>query len=609
MAITESHDIINANLLKTVPRQPGVYIMTDRQGRILYVGKAVNLRKRLASYARWKVGTPSKTSVMLKKTAGLETIITRTDKEAFLLEASLIKKHRPRYNVLLRDDKSYPYIKVTVQEKWPRVVVTRRKVKDGSRYFGPYSSASAMWATVKLLNSLFPLRRCRTKEVPRRARPCLNSQINRCLAPCSGGVDRHQYQAMVSGVLMVLEGRDRQLAGELKEKMDRASREMRFEEAALYRDQVHALSATLEKQLIAATDSRNREIIGFARRGASVAVAMLTVIKGQVSGQRSFFLAEPLGGDEEILTEVIRDYFGADMTVPGEVILPFEPADADLLAEFLAEKRGGRVGLRVPQRGDMLKLLEIAVSNAQKVFADRDKKEQSWQATAAGLAEKLQLSRIPHRIECLDISNISGTSAVGALVSFEHGSKDKKRYRRYALRTVVGPDDYASMEEVIGRRLKKGLGEDDLPDLLLVDGGKGQLNIMRGVLEGLGLTERIELAGIAKERGEEGEKVYRPGRKNPLKLAPNSPLLLFLMQIRDEAHRFAITYHRHKRSKKTLASELEEIPGIGRTRKQELLKELGSLKRIREAGVDELARVPGIGRNTAARIYQYFHSG
>ncbi|MFP3983061.1 MAG: excinuclease ABC subunit UvrC, partial [Desulfurivibrionaceae bacterium] len=479
----ETHSVINADFLKTVAREPGVYIMIDRQGRVIYVGKAANLRKRLASYARRHWGAPSKTAVMLGKVASLETIITRTDKEAFLLEASLIKKHRPRYNVLLRDDKSYPYIKVTVPEKWPRVVVTRRKKKDGSRYFGPYSSASAMRATLKLINSLFPLRRCRNKDVPRRDRPCLNSQMKRCLAPCSGEVDVEKYQEMVSGVLMILEGRDRKLVQTLKAKMARASEERSFEEAALYRDQIKALSSTLEKQLVASTDSRDREVIGFARSGASVAVAMLTVQEGKVCGQQSFFLTEPLGTEAEILTEVIRDYYDGSRSVPGEIILPFEPSEPALLSGYLGEQRGGRVHLRVPRRGDLRKLLEIADSNAAQVFADREKREKSWQATSSLLAEKLQLFRKPHRIECLDISNISGTNAVGSLVSYKDGVKDKKKYRHYNIKLAEGPDDYAMMTEVMERRLKKGVEEEDLPDLVLVDGGKGQLNVISRVIE------------------------------------------------------------------------------------------------------------------------------
>ncbi|MFO7761168.1 MAG: excinuclease ABC subunit UvrC [Thermodesulfobacteriota bacterium] len=607
MTPKEPTEVINAEFLRSVAREPGVYIMYDWQGRAVYVGKAVNLRKRLASYVRRKGGIPTKTAVMLGRVASVETIITRTDKEAFILEASLIKEYRPRYNVRLKDDKSYPYIKVTVQEKWPRLLVTRKKKKDGSRYFGPYSSASTMKATLKFLNSLFPLRRCKKKDVSLRDRPCLNFQMGRCIAPCSGNVDEEKYQEMVSGVLMVLEGRDRNLVRVLKEKMTRASDDQRFEEAAFYRDQINALSSTLEKQLVAGADCQDREVIGFARRGTSAAVAMLTVKKGQVSGQHSFFLAEPLGKDGDILTEVIRDYFDGDKSAPREIALPFETSEPKLLSEYLGEKSGIKVRLKVPKRGDLRKLVEIANCNARQVFEDQDKKEKSWQATAVGLAERLQLSRKPHRIECLDISNISGSNAVGSLVSYRHGSKDKKRYRHYNIKSVAGPDDYAMMAEVIGRRLKKGVEAGDLPDLLLVDGGKGQLNIVSRVLEGFDLTGRIEVAGIAKERQGEGEKIYRPGRKNPVKLTAHSPLLLLLMQIRDEAHRFAISFHRRQRQRKTFVSELDDIPGIGRSRKEDLLKELGSLKRIRNAGIEDLEKVPGIGRGSAARIYRHFH--
>lgn len=604
----KEHLVIDSQFLRTVSQEPGVYLMLSRQDKVLYVGKALNIRKRLASYSRWTGAEHSKTTVMLRQVAGVETIITRTEKEAFILEASLIKKHRPKYNVILRDDKNYPYIKVTVKEQWPRLVMTRRKQNDGSRYFGPYASSSAMWATIKLLNCLFPLRRCKGKELQRRKRPCLNHQMGRCTAPCMGAVDQTAYREMVNNVMLVLEGRDRQLVSKLQSKMAKAAEELRYEDAATLRDQLTALIATLEKQIVVGNRKQDQDVYGFKRHGASVAVSIVGIRQGVVSGHRSFFLSEPVGQDLEVLSEVVKRFYAEKASVPGEIILPFPIDDQASLEDWLSDLRGNAVHFRIPLRGDMMKLTHMAAVNARQVFADREKQKKSWQVLADGLVAILNLSKKPDCIECLDISNIGGQHAVGSLVCFENGVKEKRKYRHYTIKTVEGPDDYAMMAEVLERRFRRGIQDDDLPDLLMVDGGKGQLNIARRIAKECLPDNSLELLGIAKEKEEEGDKLYRAGRKNPVLLPPHSPYLLYLMKIRDEAHRYGITLHRRLRRKKTLASELDSILGVGTKRKKELLRSLGSLQRIKAASVDDLIGVPGIGIELAKYIHRYFHN-
>ncbi|MDH3393006.1 MAG: excinuclease ABC subunit UvrC, partial [Desulfobulbaceae bacterium] len=549
---------LTSDFLKSVARLPGVYLMKAGDGVVLYVGKARDLRNRLSSYARYDRSTVTKTAMLLSRIRTVETLITQTEKEALILEASLIKKHLPRYNVILRDDKNYPYLKVTVGEKWPRLVMSRRRVGDGSRYFGPFSSSGAMWETLNYLHSIFPLRRCKGKEAPARKRPCLNFQMHRCLAPCVGNADPQRYQEMVKNVLMVLEGKKEKLVKQLTQRMDEAAKEQRYEDAALCRDWLRAIGKTLEKQVVVATHKMDQDVFGMVREGGSLALAVLLIRQGRLEGHHLFFVAEPLDDDGEILREAMERFYEHDRVVPHEVVVPLLPTADVVLAEWLTDLRGSGVKIVVPRRGDRVRLLQMAEANARQAFADKKKKSQSWQVLAGALKKTLQLRRLPDRIECLDISNIGGELAVGSLVCFQNGDKEKAGYRHYKIRTVQGADDYAMMREVLLRRLQKGRDEGGLPDLLLVDGGKGQLNIARQVLKELDMVEMVELAGIAKERDEEGEKLYRPGRKNPVLLARHSPVLLYLMRIRDEAHRYGITFHRKWRRRHTLRSVLDE---------------------------------------------------
>ena len=595
---------LSAEFLATVSHGPGVYQMLGRT-RILYVGKARDLRKRLSQYAHFNGPAHAKTAVMLSHVQRVETILTTTEKEALILEASLIKQHRPRYNVILRDDKNYPLIKVTTREEWPRVVVTRRRLRDGNRYFGPYASSTAMRSTLQMLYNQFPLRCCKT--VRERSRPCLNFQMGRCLAPCAGRVDAADYQRMVRDVLLILEGRTDQVVGELTAKMEQAAEALRFERAAVYRDQIRALARTTEHQAIVADHHLDQDVFGIHRQDASVGIALLFVRGGMITGAQTFFLPEPLGEDDSLLSQTILQYYSTERQPPRELLLPFALEDAEPIGERLAELREGPVALLAPQRGKRMQLMQMAAANAAQIFSERAKKEQSWATLAAALQARLRLERQPEVIECVDISNLQGKQAVGSLVSFVHGDKAAGRYRHYRIRSQDTPDDYAMMGEVLARRLEKGLERDDLPDLLLLDGGKGQLQVAMAALARFDLGGRIDLVAIAKEKAEEGEKLFRPGRKNPVLLPAHSPVLLYLMRIRDEAHRFGITFHRRLRGREQLQSRLDAIEGIGPKRKQQLLRTLGSLRRVAEADLDTLAAVPGIGPELARQIHTSLH--
>ena len=599
--------MFTANLISSVSHSPGVYLMLDSKSAVLYVGKAKDLAKRLASYSRFAGSEHSKTSVMLSQVAKIDTIITRTEKEALILEASLIKKHSPKYNIILRDDKNYPLIKVTVQEEWPRVMMSRRRHKDGARYFGPYSSSSAMWATLKIISKLFPLRRCKGSKLKVRKRPCLNYQMGQCLAPCSGLADPASYQDNVAKVLMILEGRNKDLIAQLKSQMQEFSEKLDFEQAAKKRDQIQALSRTLEKQVVAASHFRDQDIFGFSRKDISVAVAILVIRGGLISGSRNYFLADPFGDDSAILSQILNQFYFHGDNLPKEIIIPFAISDAGLFIERFSELRKGKVEILTPKRGDKAALLRMAETNAAQIFEEKEKKEKSWLGLSDSIAKKLKLFKIPESIECLDISNISGKMAVGSLVCFKRGEPAKESYRHYKIRTVDGPDDYAMMAEVMQRRFTRGIEEDSLPDLFIVDGGKGQLGMAMRIAGDLGIKDQLDWIGIAKEKDSEGEKLYKPGRKNPILLAAHDPVLLHLMRIRDESHRFGVTFHRKLRNKKTLASELDQIPGVGPARKKQLLKSLGSLKRVKQAELEQLSSVPGVGEELAAHIYKFFH--
>ena len=419
--------MLNQEFLTSVPHAPGVYLMLDRSSAVLYVGKAKDLFKRLSSYVRFKGSAHNKTTVMLSRVHKVDLVLTNTEKEALILEASLIKRHRPRYNVILRDDKSYPLIKVTVQEEWPRVFMTRRKKNDKARYFGPYASSSAMWTTLNLLHTLFPLRRCKGTKLKPRKRPCLNFQMNRCLAPCCGKIDNETYRAMVDKAILFLEGRNRNLLRDLEKDMKQASARLDFEQAAIIRDQIGGLKRTLEKQVVVTQSKEDRDVYGFARSDASVSVVLLYVREGVVRGTRMFFMEDTYGDDKAIMSQIVKQVYDERSLPPQLVLLPFEIEDQLLLSERLSELSGRKTVLSVPRRGDRKDLVAIANANATQRFDELDKKRASWEALGTDLQKRLKLSRQPHHIECVDISNISGTNAVGSLVRYENGQPEKKR--------------------------------------------------------------------------------------------------------------------------------------------------------------------------------------
>lgn len=582
--------------------------MLDSKSRVLYVGKAKDLKKRLTSYTRFSGSDHNKTTVMLSHIIKVDTILTHTEKEALILEASLIKKHKPKYNIILRDDKNYPFIKVTVQDKWPRVHMTRRRSKDGARYFGPYSSSSAMWATLRLLANLFPLRKCKGNNVRLRKRPCLNLQMGKCLGPCIDAADPMNYQDLVKKVLMVLEGRNKSLIKELTVEMQSAASEQYFERAAELRDQIHALSKTIEKQIIASQSLKDQDVFGYCRQGTAIGITILFVRDGLITGSRSFFLDDPIETDQLILSQTLNQFYDEKILPPKEILLPFDTEDTPVLIERFSEILGSNVTLHAPKRGDKVKLQEMANANAAHIFDEKEKKERSWQGLSSSMEKLLHLEQPPKRIECLDISNTSGKQAVGSLVCFEMGEPAKNAFRHYKIQTVPGPDDYAMMAEVLQRRLTRGIREDTLPDLFVVDGGRGQLGIALKIADELGIRDDLDWIGIAKEKKEEGEKLYKPGRKNPILLKSHNPVLLYLMRIRDESHRFGVTFHRKLRGKASIASTLDLIPGVGPDRKKKLLKTLGSVKRIQEADLSALLAVPGIGKDTATAVFQHFNS-
>lgn len=582
-------------------------MMLDSKSGVVYVGKAKDLHKRLSSYSRFSGAQHNKTSIMLEKVKKVDTIITNTEKEALILEASLIKKHKPKYNIILRDDKNYPYIKVTIQEEWPRVFMARRKNKDKARYFGPFSSSGAMWSTLRMIASLFPLRNCKGNKLQKRTRPCLNHQIGKCLAPCSGKCDRNQYMEHVKKVIMILEGKNNDLVKTLDDQMRSASKNLDFEKAATIRDQIIALEKTLEKQVISASHSKDQDVFGFSRKDAAIAISILFIRNGLITGNRSFFLGDPFGENTSILSQVLSQFYDGNGIVPKEILLPFEPADFELHLERVNDYSTVKIEMKIPQRGDNLQLISMATTNATQIFAEKEKKKSSWDNLCQAMIHALHLNRPPSRVECLDISNISGQQAVGSLVCYSDGEPDKQNFRHYKIRTVDGPNDYAMMREVLQRRLTRGIDEDNLPDLFVVDGGKGQLGMALAVADELGITDDIDWIGIAKEKQGEGEKLYKPGRKNPILLPGHNPVLLYLMRIRDDSHRYGITFHRNLRNKATLASELDQIPGIGPNKKKQLLKHLGSLKRVKSASKEDLKEVTGIGPELATVIANHFH--
>ncbi len=649
MTVAAPRDAHIRAVLRQLPLAPGVYLMKGADGRVLYVGKADLLRHRVRSYFGSKVGLDSRIVRMTAEVADIEYIVTDTVSEAFLLECNLIKEHRPRFNIRLRDDKSYPFVKITLGEDFPRIVRTRKLTRDGSRYIGPYASASSVDETLKLLRRIFPFRTCNL-EIPEGKRvlerPCLLYYIKRCQGPCIQAIEKAEYRATIDRVVDFLDGRQEGIADELRDEMEDHSSALRYEQAAISRDKLRAVERTIEQQKVSAFSRAEQDVIGIAREEGEACLQLFVIRNGKMIG-REHFIVEGARDvtDGEVLGSFLQQYYAATERPPREVVLPFAPADATGLAAFLTDRRGSRVTLSVPERGDKRRMVALATQNAVEALsreraewlADAGKRDEALEA----LKSALGLPRPPERIECYDMSNIQGTSAVGSMVVFVNGKPEPREYRRFRIRSGETPDDFRMMAEVIRRRFSRAArlraetgalslaavgadesfedlaGDDDetdqpprptaardagwaLPDLVIVDGGKGQLSAAVGVMRELDLVD-VPVAGLAKRF----EELYLPDRSGPILLPRNSQGLYLVQRIRDEAHRFAITYHRAVRSRRALASPLDEIEGIGPVRKKALLKRFGSVRRMREASVEELAETPGIPRDLADRLKRY----
>jgi excinuclease ABC subunit C len=603
--------------LKKLPDRPGVYLMRDARGEVVYVGKAQSLRHRVRSYWQKAATGPlegHRIRAVIDKITDVEYTITDSVSEALLLEANLIKRYRPRFNVRLKDDKSYPYIKITMADDFPRVERTRKLVDDGSRYFGPYASASSVDESMNLVRRLFPFRTC-TIEIKdgERAlqRPCLLYHIKRCQGPCIQAVSKPEYRSQIDQIELFLEGRQETVVKALSGEMRAASDRTDYELAAGLRDKIRAIERTMESQKMAAFRRTQLDLVGLARQDNQAAIQLFAIRNGSMLGRDVFLLdAAPEASDQEVLASFLEQYYARATSIPPQVLVPFALPEAADLEAFLTGRRGGPVRLSVPQRGEKRELMVLAAQNASETLA---REQARWLADQGKtlvaleeLAEALGLPGPPMRIECYDISNFQGAESVGSMVVFEEGKPRTGEYRRFRIRTVVGANDFASHQEVLRRRFRRvRAGEEGnaeelrwaMPDLVIIDGGKGQVAAAQEVLDELGLHD-LPVAGLAKER----EELFLPGASAPIVLPPTSSALYMIQRLRDEAHRFAITYHRDLRAKRQVHSAFDDLPGVGPKRRRALLRVFGSTKRVREAPVEQIAAVPGIGRSLAARI-------
>jgi len=605
--------------VSSIPAKPGVYLMKDQKGKVIYVGKAVNLRNRVRSYFHASADHSPKTHYLKQDIADLDFIVTASELEALILECNLIKKYQPRYNVRLKDDKRYPYIKITWQEPYPRIYTVRRMQNDGAKYYGPFTATWAVSQTLDLLRKIFPYLTCKREITGQDKRACLYYHIGRCPGPCIGAVSQEEYRALVSQICRFLEGKSEEIIDDLRDQMMAASERLEFERAAALRDQIEALERVIERQRIVSSALADEDVIAFARQDGDACVQVFFIRRGKLIG-REYFVLEGTADEDarQIITSFVKQFYDKAAYVPSEILLQSDIDEAMIIQSWLRSKRGTRVTLKVPQRGQKKELVQMAAENAAETLAhlraqwllDEGKSVEAL----AELQEQLDLAQPPARIECYDISNIQGQAATGSMVVFAKGVPRKSNYRRFKIRTVEGADDYAMMQEVLRRRFRRAteetkkegkLAEDKpwaiLPDLVVVDGGKGQLNAALEVLDEYDLREAVPVVGLAKER----EEIFAPDRSEPILLPRGSQGLFLIQRIRDEAHRFALRYHRRLREKKTLTSTLEEIPGIGPKRRQALLKHFGSLEDIREATVEELVAVPGMTRRAAEQVQEH----
>lgn len=590
------------NALAVLPDKPGVYLMHDATGKVIYVGKAVVLKNRVRSYFRNLASHTPKVKAMVAKIAEIETIVTSSEVEALILECNLIKKYRPRYNIMLKDDKTYPYLKVTMQEDFPRLVVTRRQARDGAKYYGPYADAGAMHATVKLLRGMFPLRTCRKMNPDR---PCLNYHIKRCLAPCAGYVSKAEYSNMIKSVCMVLDGRTTELERDLQRRMQEAAENYAFEEAARLRDQLQAVQRLNEQQKAVTNNGGDLDVIGYGQDMTGSCIQIFFVRKGKLIGRDNFFLHNDGDSAAEVLGAFIKQYYNEATFIPKEIVLPMvvENEDKETIEAWLTERSGRKVELIVPQRGVKKELLKLANDNAVKLLEERLRKGSLSLKNDVEAAEELQqvlgIDHALERMDCFDISHTQGTETVASMVVFRNGSISKKDYRKYKIVSAEGkPDDFKSMQEVVYRRYKD---YEDLPSLVVIDGGKGQLSSALEVIRGLGLHD-LPVVGLA----ERNEEIFLPHQSKSIMLDRDLAALHLIQRIRDEAHRFAITFHRKLRTKRNLVSVLDHVDGIGPKRRQALWKAFKTIDAMKAASVEELAAVDGMNSAAAQTLYDFF---
>ena len=575
---------------ENLPKKPGVYIMRDANDEIIYIGKAKNLINRVRSYFREKLDRP-KTQILMSHFDSLEYIVTNSEKEALILEANLIKKHRPRYNIQLKDDKRYPYVKIT-DEKYPRLIITRNVTKNGI-YYGPFTDVTSVKKTVKFLKSLFKIRTCRNMDGP-----CLNSQIELCYAPCSGEISQEEYNEVINKIDLFFQGKYSVIVKNLKKEMTQAAKNEQFEKAAVIRDQITSIEEIMEKQFVdLVDDDLDQDVIAIAPNDDEVVVIILPVRNGKIVGRDDFLMSgSQYESNSEILFAFIQQYYGFNRHIPKQILLNEPIDDCQLLEEWLSDLRGNRVYIKVPMKGVKLRLVNMAQKNAEIIKHQKKAMENSL----IELKKYLKLDNLPRVIEGYDISNISGKFAVGSKVSFKDGKPNKKKYKRFKIETP-GPNDFAMMKELLTRRLKM-IDTDEEPDLIVIDGGKGQLGMACEVLNELNLSH-IPIIGLAKEF----EEIYVPNSKRPIIIPKNNKALHLLQQVRDESHRFAITYHRKLRSDNISESSLDDIPGIGKKRKINILKEFGTIDKVKNASVDDLAKIKGMNKKAATNVFDYYH--
>ncbi|MBE6081456.1 excinuclease ABC subunit UvrC [Sporanaerobacter sp. PP17-6a] len=609
--------------LKKIPDKPGVYIMKSINDEIIYVGKAISLKKRVRQYFQSSRNNTPKVNAMVKNISEFEYIIVDNEVEALILESTLIKKHKPKYNILLRDDKSYPYIKITTNEKFPRIIKVRRVLKDGAKYFGPYPSGYAVNNTLEIINNLYPIRMCNLnleKDMGKK-RPCLNYYIGRCLAPCQGNIDEKEYMKYIDEIIMFLNGKEEKLVEVIENKMKDASEKLDFESAARYRDQFNSLNIILEKQKVVSTNVTDQDVIGMAKGTDDSCVQIFFIRGGKIIGREHFILEDTFEEERgRILSSFIKQFYIGTAYVPKEIYVETEFEDMELISKWLGEKRGSKVKFKIPQRGEKSQLMEMVKDNAQDMLIKHSeeikKKKMEKEGTLLELKNILSMDKIPMRIEAYDISDIQGIEPVGSMVVYENGDAKKSDYRRFKIRTVTGPNDYASMEEIIKRRFKRGVEEREnfkekdirfegfssFPDLIMIDGGKGQVSIAEEVIDNMGI--RIPVCGLVKDDYHRTRGIVYNGRE--IYIEKNSPLFRFITRVQDEAHRFAISYHRSLRSKDIFKSQLDDIRGIGKKRKVSLLKHFGSVENIKNASLEELKKAEGMNIKAAEEVYNYF---